>query len=60
MRWFGHIEKMDERRMAKRVLMAEVGGVRVLGREIMVYGWCEGCLEQQKDDGGGCVMMRKI
>ena len=30
LRWFGHVERMDEYRMARRVLMAEVsgGGVR--------------------------------
>ena len=26
LRWFGHVERMDEYRMAKRVLMAEVSG----------------------------------
>ena len=24
--WFGHVERMDEYRMARRVLMAEVSG----------------------------------
>ena len=28
-RWFGHVERMDEYRMARRVLMAEVSGGRV-------------------------------
>ena len=32
LRWFGHVERMDECRMARRVLMAEVGGGRVQGR----------------------------
>ena len=32
LRWFGHVERMDEYRMARRVLMAEVSGVRVRGR----------------------------
>ena len=31
-RWFGHVERMDEYRMARRVLMAEVGGGRARGR----------------------------
>ena len=31
-RWFGHVERMDEHRMARRVLMAEVSGGRVRGR----------------------------
>ena len=29
LRWFGHVEKMDEYRMARRVLMDEVSGGRV-------------------------------
>ena len=32
LRWFGHVERMDEYRMARRVLMAEVGGGWVRGR----------------------------
>ena len=34
---FGHVEKMDEYRMARRVLMAEVSGGRVRGRPRL--GW---------------------
>ena len=30
--WFGHVERMDEYRMARRVLMAEVSGGRVRGK----------------------------
>ena len=33
LRWFGHVERMDEYRMARRVLMAEVSGGRVQGRQ---------------------------
>ena len=29
LRWFVHVERMDEYRMARRVLMAEVSGGRV-------------------------------
>ena len=29
LRWFGHVERMDEYRMARKVLMAEVSGGRV-------------------------------
>ena len=29
LRWFGHVERMDEYRMARRVLMADVCGGRV-------------------------------
>ena len=32
LRWFGHVEKMAEYRMARRVLMAEVSGGRIRGR----------------------------
>ena len=35
LRWFGHVERMDEYRMARRVLMAEV-----LGRP--KFGWVDG------------------
>ena len=30
--WFGHVERVDEYRMARRVLMDEVSGERVRGR----------------------------
>ena len=29
LRWFAHVERMDEYRMARRMLMAEVSGGRV-------------------------------
>ena len=32
LRWFGHVERIDEYRMSRRVLMAEVSGVRVRER----------------------------
>ena len=31
-RWFGHVERMDEYRLARRVLMAKVSGGQVRGR----------------------------
>ena len=40
LRWFGHVERMDEHRMARRVLMAEVSGGRVRGRPGL--GWMDG------------------
>ena len=40
LRWFGHVESMDEYRMARRVLMAEVSGGRVRGRPRL--GWMDG------------------
>ena len=40
LRWFGHVERMDEFRMARRVLMAELSGGRV--RETPRLGWMDG------------------
>ena len=40
LRWFGHVERMDEYRMARRVLMAEVSGEWVRGRQRL--GWMDG------------------
>ena len=61
LKWFGHVERMDEYRMARRVLMAEVSGSRAGTREteVRLDGWCKGRLEQQRNDGGGCALMRE-
>ena len=40
LRWFGHVEIMDEYHMARRVLMAKVSGGRVRGRPRL--GWMDG------------------
>ena len=40
LRWFGHVERIDEYRMARTVLMAEVSGGRVRGRPRL--GWMDG------------------
>ena len=40
LRWFGHVETMDESRMARRLSMAEVSGGRVRGRPRL--GWMDG------------------
>ena len=40
LRWFGQEERMDDYRMARRVLMAEAGGGRVQGRPRL--GWMDG------------------
>ena len=40
LRWFGHVERMDEHRMAGRVMMAEESGGRVRGR--LRLGWMDG------------------
>ena len=39
LRWFGHVERMDEYRMGRRVLMAEVSGGRVRRRPRL--GWMD-------------------
>ena len=46
LRWFGHVERMDEYCMARRVLIAEVrvGGTRKT--EVRLDGWCEGGLSR--------------
>ena len=40
LRWFGHVGKMNEYRMVRRELMAEVSGGRVQGR--LRLGWMDG------------------
>ena len=40
MRWFGHVEGMDEYTMARRMLMEEVSSGRVRGRPRL--GWMDG------------------
>ena len=37
LRWFGHVERMDEYRMARIVLMAEVSGGRIRGRPLLGF-----------------------
>ena len=39
LRWFGHVERMVEYRMARRVVMAQVSGGRVRGRPRL--GWMD-------------------
>ena len=40
LKWFGHVERMDEYSMARRVLIANVSGGRVRGRPRL--GWMDG------------------
>ena len=40
LKWFGHVERMDEYRVARRMLMAEVSGGRVRWRPRL--GWMDG------------------
>ena len=39
LRWFGHVERMDEYRMARMVLIAEISGGRIRGRPRI--GWMD-------------------
>ena len=60
LRWFGHVERMDDYRMARRVLTAEVsGGTGTRETKVRLDGWCEGGVRQQQNDGGGCATMHK-
>ena len=40
LRWFWHVERMDDYRISRRVLMTEVSGGRVRGRPRL--GWMDG------------------
>ena len=61
LRWFGHVERMDEYCMARRVLMAEVSGGWVRGRPRL--GWMDGVKaalgNRVINDGGGCASMHE-
>ena len=50
LRWCGHVERMDEYRMVRKVLMVEVSGEWV---------WCEGGLGQYRNDCGSCASMHE-
>ena len=50
------MERMDEYRMARRVLMAEVSGGRVRGRPRL--GWMDD-VKVALDDGSGCATIRE-
>ena len=59
LRRFGHVERLDQYRMDRRVLMADVCTWRIGTRktEVRLDGWCEGGFEQQNnEDGGGARM----
>ena len=47
LRGFWHVEKMDEYRMVRRVLMADTGEI-----DVRLDGWREDGLRKQRDDGG--------
>ena len=53
------MERMDEYRMTRRVLMAEVSGGATRETDVWLDGWCEGGLGQHRNDGGGSPSMRE-
>ena len=55
LRWPKHVERIDEYRISRRVLMVDVSGERVRGRPRLGWmdPWCDGGLRQQRNDGGG-------
>ena len=59
LRWFGHVERMDEYRLSRKVLMAEVSGGRARGRPRL--GWMDGVKVAlgNRNDCGGCAKDRK-
>ena len=61
--WFGHVEIMDEYRLARRVLMAEVSGGRVRGRPRLGCVWCVGALGNRgmtEETARQCAKYRKV
>ena len=61
LRWFGHVERMDEYRKARRVFDGRSQWATCTREtEVRLDGWCEDGLRQQRNDGGGCATMRKI
>ena len=49
LRWFGHVERIYEYRMARRMLMAEVSRCRVRGRPRL--SWMDGVKVALGDKG---------
>ena len=49
LRWFGHMERMDEERVAKRVMRSEVEGNRGRGRPNL--GWMNGVMRALRERG---------
>ena len=58
LRCFGHLEGMDEYRMARRVLIPEVSGGRVRGRPRL--GWIDGVKVALGNRGMTVEAARKI
>ena len=61
LRWFGHVERMDEYRTygQKGVEGRSRWRTGMRETEVRLDGWCEGGLRQQRNDGGGCATSAK-
>ena len=58
LRWFGHVERMDEYPMTRKVLMVEVSGGRARGWPRL--GWMEGVKVALGNTGVSAETARKI
>ena len=52
LRWFGHVERMDDCSMAKGVDGRSQFGTGTRETEVRLDGWCEGGVRQQRNDAG--------
>ena len=61
LRWFQHVARMDEYRIAriKGVNGRSKWRAGTRKNEVRPDGCCEGGLGQQRKDGGGCATMRE-
>ena len=56
--WFGHVERMDEYRMARKGVDGRSKfGTGTRETKVRLDGWCEGGLGQERNDGGGYATM---
>ena len=49
LRWFGHVERMEDERMLKKVMNARLNGVGARGRPRL--GWMDGVKRALRDRG---------
>ena len=59
LRWFRHVERMDEYRMEKGVDGESKWRAGTTETDVRLDGWWEGGLGQQRNVGGGCASMRE-